>query len=60
MKTFSDNAGRTWTIQINVDAIKRVRDLVSINLLEVVDGKLLDRLIGTEAADFKEKGIGQA
>lgn len=46
MKTFNDNAGRSWTIQINVDAIKRVRDLVSVNLLEVVDGKLLDRLIG--------------
>ena len=24
MKTFNDNAGRTWTIAINVDAIKRV------------------------------------
>ena len=45
MKTFSDNAGRTWTLQINVDAIKRVRDLVSVNLLEVIEGKLLDRLV---------------
>ncbi len=45
MKTFNDNAARTWTVQINVDAIKRVRDLVSVNLLEVIDGKLLDRLI---------------
>jgi hypothetical protein len=46
MKTFSDNAGRTWTVQINVDAIKRVRDLAQVNLLEVVEGKLLERLIG--------------
>ena len=45
MKSFNDNAGRTWTVQINVDAIKRVRDLVNVNLLEVVDGKLLERLI---------------
>lgn len=45
MKTFADNAGRSWTVQINVDAVKRVRDLVSVNLLEVVEGKLLDRLI---------------
>lgn len=45
MKTFADNAGRNWTVQINVDAIKRVRDLVSANLLEVVEGKLLDRLV---------------
>lgn len=45
MKTFNDNAGRSWTVQINVDAIKRVRDLVQVNLLEVVDGKLLEKLI---------------
>ena len=45
MKTFTDNAGRVWTVQVNVDAIKRVRDLVQVNLLEVVEGKLLERLI---------------
>ena len=45
MKTFADNAGRTWTVQINVDAIKRVRDLAEVNLLEVIEGKLLERLI---------------
>ena len=45
MKTFNDNAGRSWTVQINVDAIKRVRDLAQVNLLEVVEGKLLERLI---------------
>jgi hypothetical protein len=45
MRTFADNAGRTWTVQINVDAIKRVRDLAKVNLLEVVEGKLLERLI---------------
>jgi len=46
MKTFTDNAGRTWTITINVDAIKRIRGLVDVNLLEIVEGKLIDRLIG--------------
>ncbi len=45
MKTFVDNAGRTWTIQVNVDVIRRVRDLVKVNLLEVVEGKLLEQLI---------------
>jgi len=45
MKTFCDNAGRTWTVQVNVDAIKRVRDLAQVNLLEVVEGTLLARLI---------------
>lgn len=45
MKTFNDNAGRSWTVQVNVDAVKRVRDLAQVNLLEVVEGKLLERLI---------------
>ena len=45
MKTFVDNAGRTWTVQVNVDAIRRVRDLANVNLLEVIEGKLLERLL---------------
>jgi len=44
MKTFTDNAGRTWTVAINVDAIKRVRDLLKVDLLEVLDGKLIEKL----------------
>lgn len=35
MKTFQDNAGRTWTVAVNVDAVKRVRDLLSEDLLDV-------------------------
>jgi hypothetical protein len=45
MRTFADNAGRTWTVTINVDAIKRVRDLAKVNLLEVAEGALLDKLV---------------
>ena len=45
VKTFTDNAGRTWTVTVNVDAIKRVRDLAQVNLLEVVEGKLIERLV---------------
>lgn len=45
MRTFNDNAARGWTVQVNVDAVKRVRDLAQVNLLEVVEGKLLERLI---------------
>lgn len=45
MKTFSDNAGRTWTVTINVDAIKRVRGLLDVDLLEIVEGKLIEKLI---------------
>jgi hypothetical protein len=51
MKTFTDNAGRTWTVAINVNAIKRVKGLTGVNLLDVVngdadprDGGLLGRL----------------
>jgi len=44
MKTFTDNAGRTWTVAINVDVLKRVRGLVDVNLLDIIDGKLIERL----------------
>jgi len=44
VKTVTDNAGRTWTIAINVDAIKRVRGLLQVDLLEILDGKLIERL----------------
>lgn len=37
MKTFQDNAGRTWTVAVNVDAIRRVRSLLNVNLLDVLD-----------------------
>ena len=46
MKTFKDNADRTWTVTVNVDAIKRVRSLLNIDLMEAVEGKLIERLIG--------------
>jgi hypothetical protein len=45
MKTFNDNAGRTWTVTINVDAFKRVKTLLGVNLMEAVEGKLLERLV---------------
>ena len=37
MHTFTDNAGRTWTVAINVAAVKRVRGLVNIDLYKLVD-----------------------
>ncbi len=45
MRTFTDNAGRTWTIAITVDAIRRVRATLDINLLEFVEGNLITKLI---------------
>lgn len=48
MKTFKDSQGREWTVAINVDAIKRVRSLLNVDLLEVTDGKLLERIASDE------------
>ena len=45
MKVFKDNAGRTWTISVNVAAIKRVSSLVGVNLLDAAGGKLIQSLI---------------
>jgi len=44
MKTFNDSQGRTWSVVINVGAIKRVRDLLGVDLLDVANGELLSRL----------------
>ncbi len=45
MKTFSDNAGRSWTIALNVGALKRVRALCDVDLMAAVEGKLVERLV---------------
>jgi len=45
VKTFIDNADRSWNVEINVAAVKRVRDLANVDLLEIVEGKLIERLI---------------
>lgn len=44
MKTFNDNADRTWTVTVNVAALKRVRTALDVNLMEAVEGDLLERL----------------
>lgn len=44
MKTFTDNQGRTWTLTINVDAVRRVRSLAKVDLLSAIDGELLQKL----------------
>lgn len=45
MKAFKDNADRSWSVNINVATIKRVRGLLNIDLMEAVDGNLLERLV---------------
>ena len=52
MQSFKDSKGNIWTVEINVGAIKRVRAICDINLLDVItvdkdgrpDANLLDRL----------------
>ncbi len=48
MRTFTDNAGRTWTVALNVTTLKRVKTLCGVDLLDAVNdgGKLLERLAG--------------
>ena len=44
MKQFVDTTGKTWTISINVGTIKRVRDLADVDLLDLKDGNVFERL----------------
>jgi hypothetical protein len=46
MRTFTDTAGRTWSVIINVDAIRRVRARLDVNLLDAIEGRLLEKLVG--------------
>lgn len=49
MKTFTDNAGKVWTLALTIDSAKRVKSLMGVNLLEPEAGEppLLTRL-GTD------------
>jgi hypothetical protein len=49
MKAFTDNASKTWSVSMTIDSVKRVRDLLSVNLVEpeAGDPPLLTRL-GTD------------
>jgi len=44
MKSFTDSAGLTWEVTVNVGAVRRVRDLLGVDLMDVAGGDLLDRL----------------
>ncbi|HOQ06094.1 MAG TPA: hypothetical protein PKY88_12875 [Anaerohalosphaeraceae bacterium] len=53
MKEFIDSTGRKWVLSLTIDAVKRCRDLLNINLLEPEKGDppLLTR-IGTDEILF--------
>jgi hypothetical protein len=44
MHTFTDATGRTWSVAINVDTVRRVKALAGVNLMDVVEGQLVARL----------------
>lgn len=44
MKKFLDAEGRPWSVAVNVNTLKRVREMADVNLLDVVDGRLTERL----------------
>jgi hypothetical protein len=44
MRQFDDNKGRVWRLEINVAQVKRVRDLLGVNLCDLGHGDLADRL----------------
>lgn len=54
MKSFTDNAGRNWTVAINVGTIKRIRAFCDVNILDIIkmddqnkpDAGLLEQLAG--------------
>lgn len=48
MHTFTDHAGRVWTISIHVTAVKRCRALAGVDLYGLVDEKFegLSKLLG--------------
>ena len=46
MKTFTDNAQREWSVELNVTSMKRIRDLAEVDLMDILGegGNLMVRL----------------
>jgi hypothetical protein len=44
LKIFKDSVGREWEIVVNIAAVKRVRDLTKIDLLDLADGGTITKL----------------
>jgi hypothetical protein len=47
MRTFKDNAGRTWSLTLSVWTVKKVRDLLGVDLLD----------LGGEPASAQKPGL---
>jgi len=44
MHTFKDTEGREWQLKLNITAVKRVRDLAGVDLMDTAGGETLARL----------------
>lgn len=44
MQTFRDTLGREWIVTIDIAALKRVRSQLNVDLLDIIQGDLLERL----------------
>ena len=44
MKTFKDENGRDWEIVVNVDAARRVRDILGVNIASTETGGVLESI----------------
>ena len=50
MKTFTDNKGRVWEVELNIRQMKRVRDILGIDLVNIIStGK--DGAVATDTLD---------
>lgn len=45
-RSFTDTEGRRWTLNITIADVRRVRDQLDIDLMELVEGGLLERIAG--------------
>ena len=45
METVVDATGKTWTVTINTNAIKRAKDTAGVYIVDVVNGDLYARLL---------------
>lgn len=46
MRTFKDNAGRTWSLSVDCDCVRRVRTALNFNLVNADFKAMLDQLLG--------------
>lgn len=52
MKSFNDNTGRKWDVSLSIATVKRVRNLVEVDLLAILDKPELLNTIATDPVLF--------